>query len=419
MRSLLPHGWDSTTFASISLPLRLSCLTLIPMRTALTLLAILAATSSAAPAQWTLENSNTTADLRGIHSIGGGVAWASGTNGTVLRTEDGGYLWQSCSVPPGAEKLDFRGIQAFDANTAIVMSSGTGDLSRLYKTTDGCHSWKLIFTNPYAPDGFFDAILFIDREHGMVLSDPSPVNFNPAAEYSGDLSPSRHGRWRCQMGSRQRTGPAGRSRKRLAPRQGRSRLRGEQHFNGHAGGWFWFATSASRIASRRLYTTAQPPQFFLQSMYCAGALDPFSGECGQPWIDFRNSTAPINHSSESAGIFSIHFRTALVGIVVGGDYTKPDEATLTGAYTSDGGTTWLPAQTTPHGYRSAVAYDSTTKTWIIVGPNGTDISTDDGKNWRALHPDPALHEAPDADRNWNALSLPFVVRSARPDRQAR
>ncbi len=73
------------------------------------------------------------------------------------------------------------------------------------------------------------------------------------------------------------------------------------------------------------------------------------------------------------------------------------------------GKTWQPAQTPPHGYRSAVAYDPTAKTWITVGPNGTDISTDDGKNWRALHPDPALHEAPDADRNWNALSLPFVV----------
>jgi photosystem II stability/assembly factor-like uncharacterized protein len=379
------------------------------MRTALTLLAILAATSSAAPAQWTLENSNTTADLRGIHSIGGGVAWASGTNGTVLRTEDGGYLWQACTVPPGAEKLDFRGIQAFDANTAIVMSSGTGDLSRLYKTTDGCHSWKLIFTNPYAPDGFFDAILFIDREHGMVLSDPSPVNFNPAAEYSGDfhlrVTADGGGKW-GPVSAPDLPGVLGNG---LHPGKGEAAFAASNTSMATLDGWFWFATSASRIASRRLYTTAQPPQFFLQSMYCAGALDPFSGECGQPWIDFRNSTAPINHSSESAGIFSIHFRTALVGIVVGGDYTKPDEATLTGAYTSDGGTTWLPAQTPPHGYRSAVACDSTTKTWITVGPNGTDISTDDGKNWRALHPDPALHEAPDANRNWNALSLPFVV----------
>ena len=74
-------------------------------------------------AQWTLKESHTTADLRGIDNVGGGVAWASGTSGTVLRTEDAGNLWQPCAVPPGAQHLDFRGIQGFDANTAIVMSS--------------------------------------------------------------------------------------------------------------------------------------------------------------------------------------------------------------------------------------------------------------------------------------------------------
>jgi photosystem II stability/assembly factor-like uncharacterized protein len=53
--------------------------------------------------------------------------------------------------------LDFRGVQAFDAATAIVMSSGKGDLSRLYKTVDGCKNWALLFTNP-DPDGFWDDI---------------------------------------------------------------------------------------------------------------------------------------------------------------------------------------------------------------------------------------------------------------------
>src|ERR1700758_2485763 len=126
------------------------------MRAALILLASITVTT-VSPAQFSLQTSNTTADLRGIHNVGNGVAWASGTNGTVLRTEDGGYVWQTCAVPPGAEKLDFRGVQGFDANTAIVMSSGKGDLSRLYKTTDGCRSWKLVFTNP-DPEGFFDSI---------------------------------------------------------------------------------------------------------------------------------------------------------------------------------------------------------------------------------------------------------------------
>ncbi len=122
-----------------------------PLLLALTLLA------TSAQAQWQLQDAHTTADLRGIDNVGGGVAWASGSDGTILRTEDAGFVWQLCAKPPGGEHLDFRAIQAFDNNTAIIMSSGKGDLSRLYKTTDGCQSWKLLFTNP-DKDGFWDAL---------------------------------------------------------------------------------------------------------------------------------------------------------------------------------------------------------------------------------------------------------------------
>ena len=103
-------------------------------------------------------------------------------------------------------------------------------------------------------------------------------------------------------------------------------------------------------------------------------------------------------------------------MVVGGDYSKPDQPDGTAAFIASKDGMHLPlssyfsisvATNPPHGYRSAVAYDSPTKTWITVGPNGTDVSTDDGHNWRALKPGP--NDAPDADRNWNALSLPFVV----------
>ena len=137
------------------------------------MVALVLAACGVARAQWEMESSGTTADLRGIDNVGEGVAWASGTNGTVLRTEDGGYLWQACAVPPGAEHLDFRGVQAFDANTAIVMSSGKGDLSRLYKTTDGCQTWKLVFTNP-DKDGFWDAIRITGAKTILMIGDPVP-----------------------------------------------------------------------------------------------------------------------------------------------------------------------------------------------------------------------------------------------------
>ena len=121
---------------------------------------------------WEIEDSGSTAGLRGIHAVGGGVVWASGTGGTVLRSEDTGYLWQQCAMPPGAGKLDFRGIWAWDAQNVLVLSSGPGDQSRLYQTTDGCSSWKLLLTNPDAA-GFWDGLLFLDRQHGFIYGDPA------------------------------------------------------------------------------------------------------------------------------------------------------------------------------------------------------------------------------------------------------
>jgi hypothetical protein len=133
--------------------------------------------------------------------------------------------------------------------------------------------------------------------------------------------------------------------------------------------------------------------------------------CLRSLLGFQLMAIPVIADSESSGAFSIaaadlHRYRA---VVVGGDYTKPDNAEATASYLDEKFEGWLPAQTPPHGYRSTVAYVEASNTWITVGPNGTDISTDDGKNWKPLRPDPARHEAPDADRDWNALSLPFVV----------
>ena len=150
-------GWESTDLNRTKHLLHSSCRTLILMRTALTLLAILAATTSS---YRPVDHSRPpTPPPTSAASTTSATAWPGPPAPTApsCAPKTGAIVWQLCTIPPGAEKLDFRGIQAFDANTAIVMSSGTGDLSRLYKTTDGCHSWKLIFTNPDA-DGFFDAI---------------------------------------------------------------------------------------------------------------------------------------------------------------------------------------------------------------------------------------------------------------------
>jgi photosystem II stability/assembly factor-like uncharacterized protein len=149
-----------------------------------------------------MERSGTTAGLRGVYTVGGGVVWASGTDGTVLRSEDSGFVWQTCATPPGGGKLDFRGIWAWDGQTAVVMSSGPGGQSRLYKTMDGGASWQLLFANPDSANanpssGFWDGILFIDDVHGIVYGDPvqSPFSTTGAATFALAVTYDRGQDW--------------------------------------------------------------------------------------------------------------------------------------------------------------------------------------------------------------------------------
>src|SRR5437763_15608093 len=99
-----------------------------------------------ANAQWVRQQVDTTVSLRGLAVVSERVVWASGTGGTVIRTVDGGKTWNVFTVP-GAEKLDFRDIEAFDADTAYILSIGNGDNSRIYKTTDGDKTWNMQFHN--------------------------------------------------------------------------------------------------------------------------------------------------------------------------------------------------------------------------------------------------------------------------------
>ncbi len=292
--------------------------------------------------QWEVETSNTTADLRGIHSIGNGVAWASGTNGTVLRTEDGGYVWQSCAVPPGAEKLDFRGVQGFDANTAIVMSSGKGDLSRLYKTTDGCHSWKLIAKNPDS-DGFWDAIRVGDPEdpnHGNASDDGQE-----RALLLGDSVNSQLRLWDWKEG------------------WGERELELSYQVRGKAD-----PAEGSFAASNSVLQIVQTPQLdpvwkyairfasqTAEHSYVSIIRIEHTSECEPCREEMSRVKTPMAQNSETAGIFSFDFRTDMVGVAVGGDYKKPEATTRTAAYSMDGGFSWKATKKTPHGYRSSVA----------------------------------------------------------------
>jgi photosystem II stability/assembly factor-like uncharacterized protein len=319
---------------------------------------------------WIMQKSGITAGLRGIHAAGGGVAWASGTNGTILRTEDSGYMWQSCAMPPGAEKLDFRGIWAWDANTAIVMSSGPGDLSRIYKTTDGCSHWALLYTDP-DKNGFWDAIQMWTPTDGFLAGDPvdSHLFLGEVNKYYFPGGFSDNVLYGVKAQSGEAAFAASNSCIALGPfntRDGSSRD-------------VWLATggpSGSRIVHYQHFNGGEPERVGIVSVS----------------VSFFPKT-------KSGGIFSIASKgDNKYLVIVGGDYTKPDESKGTAAWSADGGKTWAAAEKPPHGYRSAVAWDADAKAWIAAGTNGSDISYDDGKTW-----------APLDNGNWNAISLPWIV----------
>src|SRR3982751_4313023 len=136
----------------------------------LLILAMLSFVATIAPAQWVKQNVNTTAGLRGLAVANEKIVWASGTDGTVIRTVDGGKTWNVMTVP-GAEKLDFRDIEAFDATTAFILSIGNGGSSRIYKTINGGKTWKEEFRNT-KEKAFYDALDCFNKIHCTALSDP-------------------------------------------------------------------------------------------------------------------------------------------------------------------------------------------------------------------------------------------------------
>lgn len=321
----------------------------LPLRLALTLL-LAAATAFA---QWNLAETGSTAGLRGIHNLGTGVIWASGANGVVLRSEDDGYMWQQCTVPPAAENLDFRAVFGRDANHAMVMSSGPGAASRLFETTDGCATWHLLFENP-DKDGFWDALTFRGRA-GFILGDPVAGCF--VIYRSDDLG--RH--WRRDHSSELAAAPDGES---------------------------IFAASNSAL-------TVLPNSEILFATGGVGGPRLFHSDKSGQWSVTK---LPLAGGKPSAGVFSIAFRDEHHGIAVGGDFQEPAQSAGTAAWTSDGGLTWHSATELPSGYRSAVGWEQRIGAWITVGPNGSDLSRDGGHIWKRFD-----------SAGWNALSLPWVA----------
>lgn len=290
-----------------------------------------------AAAAWIAQISPTEASLRGLAVVSPHVVWASGAEGTWLLTTDGGAHWKAGKVA-GAEALDFRDVAAWDAEHALLLASGEGAKSRIYRTNNGGRNWELLFSNPDA-HGFFDAFSFWDRQHGLLLGDPVDGHFAIYTTSDGGEN------WQATE-----TPPA---------------LPGEGAF----------AASGTCLTT---YSTADA--WFVTGG--GGKARVFhSADRGRTWTAV---STPLPAKAASAGGFSIAFRDVRHGAIAGGDYKLPNEPTGALAWTDDGGQTWrLPPGDSVGGYRSAIALGANGRA-LAVGASGSDVSIDGGAHWKAV-----------------------------------
>lgn len=290
-----------------------------------------------AAAQWQPQPAATDADFRGLSVVSDKVVWASGTKGTFIRTIDGGKTWNVGHVP-GAEKLDFRDVEAFGADTAYLLSAGSGAASRIFKTVDGGRNWTQQFVMG-DPKGFLDALAFWNEKAGLALGDPVNGRFQLFTTDDGGAN------WRPLESPNM---PA------ALPNEGCFAASGSCLVT-HGTQNVWFATGGAKVA--RVF---------------------HSSDRGQSWTV---SETPLIAGVESAGIFSIAFRDAKNGLIVGGDYRKPTETGMTAAITSDGGKTWT-ALDKPFPFRSCAAWAG--DRWLVAGTSGADSAIDPTGAWKAI-----------------------------------
>jgi photosystem II stability/assembly factor-like uncharacterized protein len=275
-----------------------------------------------------LATADSKASLRGLSAVNEKIIWTSGSKGTVGRSADGGKTWEWMTVK-NYETRDFRDIEAFDKNTAIIMA--IADPAVILKTEDGGKKWKIVFTDS-TKGMFMDAMDFQNDKMGIVVGDPvRDTIFIATTNDGGD-------HWQ-KLSS--------------------AFIKAEE-------GEGFFAASGTNVI------------YNLDGSFVA-----VSGGKTSRWITpYETKDNGIIQGKESTGANSI----AISGdhaIIVGGDFSNDKDTTKNCSVSDDDMETWHQAETPPHGYRSCVTFISKDK-MICCGTSGADISNDSGMNWQLI-----------------------------------
>jgi photosystem II stability/assembly factor-like uncharacterized protein len=244
---------------------------------------------------------------------------------------------------PGAELRQFRDVHGASATTAWLLASGTGDLSRIFRTDDAGATWVQQWVNE-EPLGFYDCMDFWDERRGFVYGDAVDGSLRILVTDDGGAS------WNLVASG---------SLPQAFPGEGGFAASGTCAIAGEGGrGWIAAALGESTRA-------------FLTTDY------------GRTWAA---AVVPVV-SGDGAGLTSISMVDARRGTAFGGNLGITDVHTDNLARTLDGGRTWTAL---PHASMTGALYggvhvpDTGLRGMVAVGPGGADVSIDGGERWATL-----------------------------------
>jgi photosystem II stability/assembly factor-like uncharacterized protein len=271
--------------------------------------------------------------LRGLSVVSDRIVWVSGSRGHVGKSLDSGRTWQWMQ-PRGFEKRDFRDIEAFDGQTAVIMV--VAEPALILITLDGGNTWKTAFIDS-SKGMFLDAMEFWNTSSGIVIGDPVNGRFYIGRTFDGGSS------WH------------------QVP---------FDEFPAADSGEACFAASGTNI--RKLNRR--------EACFVSG------GARSRLFIRDQRIDIPFQQGRESAGANSVaveddrKLKGGLHMVVVGGDFAADSLSDKNCFLTKDGGKTWTVPESPPHGYRSCVEF-LTRDHLISCGTTGVDFSVDGGIHW--------------------------------------
>ena len=304
-----------------------------------------------------LVESGTEAVLQAVSPVDDQVVWVSGHEGTLLRSVDGGSTWTAIDTPAG-DTLQFRDVKGFSTDAAVVLSSGSGSLSRIYRTENAGTAWTSGFLMD-AEDGFLDCLDFWDNDRGFAYGDAIDAVPYILVTENGGLS------WERVPASALPPARAG---------EGGFAASGTCAIAG-AGGQGWIATGAG--GSARILATA---------------------DYGRSWTaaDLPLATGAM------AGAFTMSHHRGSITMILGGDLGREEEVVANAVTRTQVGD-WVP--TPAQAPLQGAVYGSASpdaESAFAFGPRGSAYTRDRGVTWIALREIEAWAGAwaPEADHGW-------------------